>query len=49
MNDSEAIDAITEILEAYAAHEIDQFAAINKVAYVIGYNKIAHQEAKATP
>jgi hypothetical protein len=46
MNDHDAIDAITEILDQYAAHEFDQITAVNKIAYVIGYNKITHEESK---
>jgi ribosomal protein RSM22 (predicted rRNA methylase) len=46
MNDHDAIDAIAEILHQFADHQFDHFTALNKIAYVIGYNKIEHMEAK---
>lgn len=46
MNDHEAIDAITEVIESYGEHGMDAIAAVNKIAYIIGFNKISHQAAK---
>lgn len=46
MNDSEAIDAIAAALNDYRTHEFDAIAAVNKIAYIIGYNTIEHREAK---
>ena len=46
MNDHDAIDKIAEILNSYGAHEFDAISAVNKIAYIIGYNAIEHREAK---
>lgn len=46
MNDHEAIDAIAAIVTSYGAHGMDAIAAINKIAYIIGFNAYEHRLAK---
>ena len=46
MNDAEAIDAISEVIQTYGTNGVDAIAAMNKIAYIIGYNAFEHGLAK---
>jgi len=47
MNDHDAIDAITAVLEDwFSGREADALPTLNRIAEIIGANKTEHEEQK---
>lgn len=46
MNDWEAMDAVSDVLERFYRGNLRPDEALTKIAYIAGQNAISHEEAR---
>ncbi|MBT2537256.1 hypothetical protein [Arthrobacter sp. ISL-69] len=46
MNDHDAMEAVSAVLEQYYRAQLNSTEALHQIAYIIGQNAIDHAEAK---